>query len=658
MDDELTESEREQMQRLAALQKVAGGILKKWLWLLLLVFAATTLVFSAILVWRAAKSAHRFDAVTRLLYNPRRVHNIDSMSDKQLLTVLERKSLKRRVSSKISMPQADRECLTIDLDIKQERKPTNLFTLKAHASSWVGAVKKVNAYAEVLIEEYTAYRSQDLESWRDSLNLRKKSLQSQIAALESEETIAKGEAGVPAPVETLTMLNALISDQRRNLSMLSVQIVNEEVKRKKLETAVGHIGDAVIANAALIRKKSEEIAEIDKEISRLRSVYTDINPKVMGRLDDRRDLLEEYAALLKERGLEGVSVDDVEKAEQNASELADVHMRLEVLYERQRSLTQEIASNEKRSTQLTGIIPTLERLRVKREDLERTLRDIDEQLDTIAYLMTSIGNDLRQIERAGGAGDKRPLGAKQFIFAAGGGFICTMVLAFWLLLFEFVWGRVLDAKELGAYDDVQVLGSLPRPGLLSDSEEDDVLGVLALHFCNCELPKGIVLVCRLPGSARRQKFWQALEWSMSMSGQRSFHLEIVPSLGFEPPADAEQGSMINTVRRGELGWFTVANRYSFAPTELQMLQADIATLRAEYDTIFIFMPGGLRRGGSFFSQLLGVCESTLVVVAARITPRAWLAYTRRHISKAGKPMMGIVTGVSAGVVRKEMEKQG
>ena len=87
----------------------------------------------------------------------------------------------------------------------------------------------------------------------------------------------------------------------------------------------------------------------------------------------------------------------------------------------------------------------------------------------------------------------------------------------------------------------------------------------------------------------------------------------------------------------------------------KMLQADIATLRTEFDGVFLCMPDGLRRGGSFFSQLLGACESAIIEVAAGVTPRAELSYVRRHVKEVGKPMMGLVTGASAKVVRKEME---
>ena len=655
MEDQLTESEREQMRRFVAMQKIAGCILGKWAKLLVFCFLLSTAAFSVVFVWHFAYSGHRFSATNRLLYNPRKAQRIDNMSDKQLLSVLERISLKRRIADKIEMGEEERECLGIDLEIVQERKPTNLFTLTARAPSWVGAVNKVNAYAEILIDEYVSYRKRDLDNLKSSMQVRMESVQRHIAEVEGEETIVKGKSGVAAPVEFLTTINSLLSDQRRNLSALGVQIANEEIRKSKLESAVGDIGPAVIANATEIRKKSDMLAAIDADLAKLREVYTDINPKVLGRLDDRKAVLEDYEKFLKEKGIQGFSVSDIGRIERSAAELAEVGTRLVVLYESRRSLEQEIADNEKKSSELVAVIPSLERLRVKRDDLERTKRELEDQMDNITYLQMSIANDLQLIERAGGAGDKNPISIKNFALAAACGFVCTLVLAFWLLAAELALGKVRGADELAAYGDVSIVGSLPKSGTLPDDERKDVLGVVALNYCNVELPKGIVLVCRLPGSEPQRDFNAALDWSLSMAGQRCFTLEIVSSSGFEPPEGSEP--LINAVKKGAKGWFPVANRFSFAPTELQMLQADLTAIREEFDNVFLLMPGGLRKGGSFFSQLLGVCESVIVCVGADMTPRSDLDYVRKHILEAGKPMMGLVTGAAANVVRKEMESR-
>lgn len=649
----MTDKEREQLRKMVAFQKVAGVILWKKIRLLSIFFVCLTVGFSLFLIHHYARSVHRFDASTRLLYSPRQISRIPNMSDKQLLSVLDRASIKRKVGSRIQMDENEKRCLVVDLEIKQERHPSNLFTLTAHAPSWRGVVQKVNTYAEMLIEGYVEYRMRDLDNWKESLEVRKKTLQAQISNLESEENVLKGKAGVATPVETLTMTTGLLSDQRRNMSLLDVQIANEELKRKKLEKLLGPAGAAFSSNAATIRRKSDKIAAIDGEIAKLREIYTDKNPKVSGKLEERKELLDDYVAFLKTKGIDGVDLETIDQVEKSASELSETVLRIDGLRENLRSLEQEIKSNEKRAAELTAIIPAFDRLRVKRADLDQTVRDLDDQLENIAYLQMSIRNDLQQIERAGGAGDKNPFRPKTFIIAIGGASVCTFVLALWLLAVELLSGKVTGGKELRADDSIEFLGSLPKPDAMDEADERDVLGVVALKFAGTDLPRGVVLVCRLPGADVQPKFRNALDWSLSMAGARSFTLEVVCNANFTPPDGAV--AMLNTSCKGDYGWFPVENRYTFAPTELQMLQADIASLRESYDHVFIHMPDGIRRGGSFFDQVVGICDSALLVVGADSTPRSWLAYAKRHVQMAAKPMMGLVVNAAGKVVRMEME---
>ena len=242
---------------------------------------------------------------------------------------------------------------------------------------------------------------------------------------------------------------------------------------------------------------------------------------------------------------------------------------------------------------------------------------------------------------------------KNVAIAAGGALVCTLVLAFWLLAVELAAGRVIGLEEMLAYGDFVPLGSLPRPGAMKAEDEKDVLGVVALKFVGVDVAKGVVLDCRLPGVPEQPKYREALEWSLAMSGARALWLEIVSSAGFTPPEDGE--SMINTFCKGDRGWFPVENRYAIAPTELQMLQADLAALRDKFEHVFLVMPDGIRRGGSFFDQLLSVCDCVQVVVGAGKTPRSWFAYVRKHVREAKRPALALATGVSAKAVRKEME---
>ena len=653
MEDELTAEEKEQLLRFQAFRKVSLGILRGWAWLFALVFCLLAVVFTVAVVWKSAHSNSRFEAVTRLLFTPRTVVNVQNISDKQLLSILERSSLKRRVGRAMSMEHSERESLEFDLDLKQERKPSNLFTLSARSPTWVGAVRKVNTYAEVLIAEYIAFRTRELSTLAEAIELRRNNLQEQIAANEGEESVLKSKAGEPSPVEALTMLNALISDQRRNYSMLCVQVANEEARKKNFQEELGDLGTAVIKCAPQIRKKGEEIKALDDELDKLREIYTDINPKVKGKLEDRRALVEEYSELLRENGIDGIKLEDVEVLEKAALGLAECQMKLEVLAENQRALTAEIKASEAKSETLTSVIRPLERLRIKREELERTLREQDEKLGNIDYLRTTARNDVQQIERAGGAGDKNPLRVKNFIIAFGAAFVCTGALAVWVLFLELLFGKIRGSDEMTAFEDIFLLGSLPKPGVVPKAIENDVFGVVALNFNSAPTPKGIVLVCRLPGSPVQTGFFTSLEWNLSMSGQRVFSVNIVPSADFEPPEGSE--TMISLVRKDAQGWFPVENRYMLAPTELQILKADFDALRNDFECIFVLMPDGLQHGGNFLGQLMTFCDSILVCAGAHATPRSELAYVRKIANAGAKPMLGIVTGASAKTVKREME---
>lgn len=647
------EQEHEDIRKLSTLQKVAWQIILKWRVLLLSTFSFCSVAFSLYIVWHFATSSHRFDASTRLSYMPRKVARVENLNDKQLYSVLERPSLKRRVGQILPMSTPERECLTFDLQIIQERKPPNIYTLRAQAPSKLAAIMKVNAYAKVLIAEYKDYRSRDLTALRESISVRKDRIREQLSELDSEETIIKGKSGVASPIEALTAINALLSDERRDLALLKVQTLNEEVKQRRLQDIVGESGPTIQKNSALIREKKEKLAALDAEIAALRELYTDINPKVLGKLEDRQALMDEYATFLKANGIEGMTLDEVGQVEKASSELSEVKLRLDVLEESRRSLEQSIKDNEERSAKLTTVIPALERVNGQRRDLELTMRNLDDQIGEIDYLQMAMTGDLNQIERSGGATDNNPMKAKNFILAIAAALFCTCALCFWILMLELLRGSISGPKELAAYDDIMLIGSLPAPGVLPEHEEQDILGVAALNFCKSDVPKSIVLVCRLPGVPEQPAFASATDWSLSMSGKRAFLLEIVKSAEFEPPDGAEP--LISAFKKENRGWFPVENRYMLVSSELEMLQADLAMLKNDFDVIFLKMPEGIRRGGSFFSQLLEICDSVLLLVGAQTTKRSWLSYARHCIANAQKPTIGLMTGVGAKIAEHELE---
>ena len=653
VDDVLEETEQAQMRRFLAIQKVVWGIVCKWKWLFVLLMLLLGGGFTAWLSHKSMTGMARFKATTRMLFTPQKVANLENISDRQLMSVIERASLKFRIAERLGLPESEGQRLRRDMVIVQERQPPNLFTLTAEAPTEKGAVQKANTYAEILTEEYVAYRTVDLENRRGSIEARRNTLMDQLAENEVAMATLKAKTGVVTPQETLTSLNSLISDQRRNLSALGVDVANEEMRQRKLKDKVGKLGPVIIGNAAMIRRQSEAIAALDKELVLLRATFTDLNPKVAGKIHDREKLVKEMQDFLTSKGVDTLEVDHIAEIEKAAGELADSGTRLDALTERRSALEQELKDNEKRADMLTAMIPEYERLTARHDDLEHSVRRQSDELNDITYLMTTLHNDLRQIERASDAKDTSGLSFKTIIMALLGAFICVCSLFFWILAIEFVFGKVRGGKEVLAYDNIIFLGSLPRKGKLPKEEEREVMGVVALRLLNADAPRGIILVCRLPGSATKTDFPEVLDYTATMSGVRLFSLTVVSSSTFEPPEDAEQ--MIGTVRKDVRGWFPVANRYALAPTEIQMLQADLAELRNSFDTVLVLMEGGFRKGGSFFDQLLGLSETVLLSIGTNRTKRSWFGYVRRHVESADKPIMAIATDASAKIIRKEMD---
>ena len=652
-EDELTEEERARLRGLIAFQKVVLGIALRWWFVFVVVFLSLLTLFSAFLWMRGVKSVKRFEATTRLLFSPKKVSRIDALGDKQLMTILERPSLKRRVHELVDMEPMERMCLTVDLKIDQSRRQSNLFTLTAASKTRKGAYAKVNAYADILIDEYVEYRSKDLETWRQSLEARRKEQMDKISDIDAEEAAFKTTTGALSPKESLLALNMLVSDQRKNASALGVEAANEELKKRKQEEIVGNSGAAVIANAQAIRKRVDAIAAIDSELVQLREKYTDINPKVAGKVQERGERMAELEEFLKSKGVEGLDIDKVDKIEKAAGELAECITRLEAIQQKRAALAQEIADNEKRAAELAKIVMDYERIEVRRTDLTTAVRDIDDQLSGISYAIGSLRNDLRQIERSDGADDNGPFGIKKVVLAVGGAFVVAGGLLFLIVVVELLFGKVRDGREIAVYDGISFLGSLPKSGTMPEDEAREAMGVVALKTLLAAKDAKTIFVCRLPGTERNVAFAEAVDFTATMSGARSFLLDIVSQSDFTSPEGAEE--MIGVVRSGQHGWFPVANRFALAPAELQMLKADIAALGESFDNVFIRIEDVVRVGGTFFDQLLEMSDAVLLMVASGSTPRSSFAFARRHLKQSGKIVMAIAADSSAKRVRKDME---
>ena len=188
---------------------------------------------------------------------------------------------------------------------------------------------------------------------------------------------------------------------------------------------------------------------------------------------------------------------------------------------------------------------------------------------------------------------------------------------------------------------------------MPDDEAREAMGVVALKILLAAKNAKTIFVCRLLGAERNVTFAEAMDFTATMSGASSFLLDIVSHSDFTPPSGAEE--MIGVVRSGQRGWFPAANRFALAPTELQMLKADIASLGDSFDNIFIRIEDVVRVGGTFFDQLIEMSDAVLLMVGSGRTPRSSFAFARRHLKQSGKIVMAIAADSSAKMVRKDME---
>ncbi len=655
MEEELTAEERERMRKMAALAKVSAGIAWKWAWLFAFVFLALFAAAAWFLVQRSAQSNWRFTATTRLLYMPFQAAKVPAMGDKQLFRVLDRRSLKLRVGEEIPLPPGEDNNLGGSLEIRQERQPSNLYTLEAHSGSREAAIRKANAYAAILIAEYGEWRVKELNRWNGDATERRTRMMTERTRIESEIADLKVQAGTDTPVETQTALNTLIGEQRRNLLMLDVEIETAEKTRETLKGEDHSLESKLIERAPELRKLKASIEELDEEIAKLRQVYTDLNPRVQGKLDDRAALEKRYQEIVAECGGEDPGEERIRKMEREQTTVLDITSKLDALNTAKKNLEESLKGNEARAQVLLEVAPRVMMLGHRRRELNLSLEELDEQLGSAAHMLEHAQTELQQLEPATGAVDSLPYRPENFVFAAAAAGACTGGLALLTVGLGLLFGRVRGAKELAAAGDIRVLGSVPRRWGMRKQQAKEAMGVVANHFVEAPESKGVVLVCRLKGGKPLPAFEEVLDWSLTMAGLRPFTMTVVSPGSCEIPRDGTE-TMVNTVRKGPKGWFPVVNRYSLAPTDLQMLKADLAALREEFDCVFLEVTGGLRRGGDFTGQLLGVCDSALLLAGANRTRRSELAYAKRLAKEAGKPAMGLVTGVRGRVVKKELEE--
>lgn len=625
--------EQEQMRKLMTFRKIAQGIVFRHIIVLALTFA---LVFAAVLgliVRKVKRSGSRYEATTTIIYTPKNSSKIKSMDNQEVLQVITRYTMFKKLADILKLSPAERARVAGDVSVEQERSQRNMFRVLARSADEEGAVRKANAFADLCLREYASYRTGDLESWLETILIRKREILESIEKNDEEESALCRKYGVTRPSTEADRLTVAISERKAELSEAKVQLGGCELKRKKIAAELALIPTAAVDHVDEIRRCMARLAESEKAIAELSSQYTDKNPKLILRNEQYAREKAELQSLLERIGVSDVSLASFDKMGTLLDSLKDAEAKSEMVREGVAAIEREIERLSRQLSDLLAVMPEFDRLSHQRDNLRSTLESVEDDIADVRYLESSVRNDLAQVERAQFAVGSKLLSMKAVVVAMLAGLMFSGLFACLIVLFEYAFGKVLSVGEVCCQDGLLPLGALPSGGVFtSATEEKSVLDGIFYRFRNGEKNWGCMFVALLPGSEGPKNLAAAFEWNFAMCGLRMLTVRIVPAQGFVEPEGAE--IMGGVVRTAQEAWFPVADVTAMSPGELSLLNMDIKALLRSGCAVCLFRDLPIRRGELIAAQLFDLCDSVAIAVGIKRTKREELRYamslSRRH----------------------------
>ncbi len=641
---EMSERELEELRlrRLNALRGVAQVAARRWLWAFL---AATVLVSAALvalLARRTLRAPDRATIVTRLQFFPKRASRIQAMDAGQVIQILTRDSLVRRYADSMGFSGLERLRTWIDISIAPSRFDARLFEITARANTEKRAAEKANRFADACLGEYEEYRRAELEKWLTTVDARRRELQGQIDAIDAEERQLAGTNGLFSPKTDGDRLRVTITEQKFRLSEADVKVTNEALRARRLREELGDVSAKAFGRADELRALQDALVRAEKEVARLRTLYTDRNPRLALALKSQAEAAAELDAFLKENEMPAMTSSELERLTRVYARLKDAEVEHEIQMSSQAALKAEIAANEARLASFARLLPQFDALARRRDTLQAAIDGLEETISDIRYLQAAVSGDLAQVERATSGRVAPPLSKKNVALGVAGGLFAGGGLWALLVLLDILFGRVRGAREVACYLGVRSLGALDRKGRLpAGVDHRDALDRVCYRIERETVGKAVVFAGLLPGGRFVPELGDAMRWSLAMSGRRVVTVDIVPARSFEAPEGAEQLSSV--CLKGDRGWFARVSRYALSPSETKLLGEDIATLRSRYDLVILRCLEPIH-SAIFLRQALGLGESAMFYVGSRRTPRLFLRRLSREGERTGRQPLVVVGG--------------
>ncbi len=626
------EKEQEQLRKLEAYRKIFLLLWLKYWPLSLAIFLIVVVMSLGFVALKGICASDRFEAKTKLFFYPRESTMFRVVDSRQVLELFRRQSVLAQTGEKLGMPDG----LKHPIVISTEKNKPNLIILTANAESKDFATRIVNTFASFCISEYRNYRTQELAGQMVLLLKRKKELEVSIADAEAKQQSLVKSPGSLNLEQEFGRLRKEVSEELATLSEINIQYSNEEARQKKLTEQLK--GSTGIQHAAQLKLMLDDQERLQKEQVRLQQLYTEKNPRLRAVVSELATARETYQEFLKTNDIGDFTPNQLTQWETMQKALNSAQEKMDYLYENREALKKEIDVHQKAIAKLMAVMPEYNEAAILRASQVSLLHGTEEAIGELQLLIAAINSDASQAEEATSA-VTQPLFSKKSVA------IC-LVLALWvtgmvgivLVWFEFVFGKVKNAKELSCFSELELLGEYP------DQMNAEVRDAVAQRICHGFLAastgKRILFSGALEGGHAVPEIDEALEWAFKMNGTRFFRIRIAVSEEFS----TEETLLAAVQKFGDTGIMPVQNPHALSPAEQELLKSDVYKLLETYDIVGIQRDEAVTSSDLLFRQMMEMCEYSLLYFGAEATPRKLMRLAIKLRKETDCSVLAIVAG--------------
>lgn len=645
--EETSQNELEQMKKFEMLRRLGTAILLRRLWIPIVVFLVA---FAAlfVVIGRRAQFAERFEAHAVLFFRPRTTEHARAASNDEVIQILLRRSLKEKVADKIVGGEATegfRGTMARVAEFRVDERSLGVFYVVARATTAADALKRANTYADVCLEEYALYRNGDLDVLFKTAEESKAEILKRLKEIDVEEDELNRKTRFAQPKQELARLNDAILRQKTSLSEANVRLAREAAQARKTEGDLAIYPKDLVAAIDTVKDLLSDLDKARTDVADAESRYTERNPKLVVAHERLATLRARVEALCRKHGIDTIDAITVEKIESLVKELAATKAQVELAQETTEALEAEIKKNDDEVKRLQELAPAYERLQRRRDGFNASLAEIEDTLSDLRYQRSAIPHDLTIVEPVRVPDETPPMTPKKMILMV----MIAGVFAGASLFFAFVWeilfGRVYDVKELTYYPDLVTLGALPPDDVPFPSEHDEKRVMDGLYYA---LRPGLdsarlLFVARLPGGDYARRFHTAVEWNCAMCGKRLLFVEFVVSRDFTMTDEMKPigGGLVLFHSRA---YFPVNDISRLSPSELTLLETDLKTLAKTYDLFVLGRDLPVSDSSIFFEQMATLCDVVEIFVGKGRTSRHALRQALKIQKECGKPLYAVLSG--------------